>query len=263
MDIVLPVIIFMIGLVFGSFFNVVIYRLPAGKSIVAPRSSCTSCGTTLKARDLIPVFSFIFLKGRCRYCGSEISIRYPLVELISGIVFTVLYFKFGPSLEFIFTAYLMSVLITVFFIDLEHMIIPNELVAAGLIGGVLLFVLRFFFDDRLLAGSPWYSPLLGMLATSGFLFLVALIGLAVYGTDAFGMGDVKIFLPVGLTLGFRLAVTALLFSVFIGGTAGIFLIVTGKKERKSHIPFGPFIVMGTFLSILFGQEFLNWYLGLL
>lgn len=194
MNVLVPLLIFITGLIFGSFFNVVIYRLPEGKSIIAPRSFCPSCGAKLKAYDLIPVFSFIFLRGKCRYCGCKISFRYPLVELVTGVVFVILYIKFGLSVEFIFTVFLMSILLMVFFIDLEHMIIPNELVIAGLIGGIALFVLRFWFDDALVGDSQWYSPILGMLATSGFLLLVALIGLAIYGTDAFGMGDVKIFL---------------------------------------------------------------------
>ena len=262
MDILLPVLIFITGLVFGSFFNVVIYRLPREESIVAPRSACPSCGTTLKPADLVPIFSFIFLKGKCRYCKSKISFRYPLIEFVSGIVFVVLFLKYGLSIEFIFTVFLMSVLIMVFFIDLDHMIIPNELVIAGLAGGIVLFILRFFLYDSLLDGAAWYSPLLGMLVTS-VRFLIALIGLAIYGTDAFGMGDVKIFLPIGLILGFKLALISLIFSVFIGGFAGLFLIITGLKERRSHIPFGPFIVSGTFLAILFGHEFFTWYTGLL
>lgn len=263
MNVLVPLLIFITGLIFGSFFNVVIYRLPEGKSIIAPRSFCPSCGAKLKAYDLIPVFSFIFLRGKCRYCGCKISFRYPLVELVTGVVFVILYIKFGLSVEFIFTVFLMSILLMVFFIDLEHMIIPNELVIAGLIGGIALFVLRFWFDDALVGDSQWYSPILGMLATSGFLLLVALIGLAIYGTDAFGMGDVKIFLPIGLILGLKLSVISLVFSIFIGGITGLFLIITGLKHRKSHIPFGPFIVMGTFLSILFGNEFFAWYVGML
>lgn len=261
MEIIIPVLIFITGLIAGSFFNVVICRLPREKSIVFPRSSCNSCGTTLKAMDLIPVLSFIFLGGKCRYCNAKISFRYPFVELLTGIVYVILYIKYGLSIDFIFTVYLMSVLIIVFFIDLDHMIIPNELVLAGLFGGIVFFALRFLYNDRLLDGAPWYSPILGMLVTSGFLLLIALIGMAVYGTDAFGMGDVKIFIPIGLTLGLKLAVMALVFSVFIGGLTGLFLIVTGLKHRKSQIPFGPFIVSGTFLSILLGNTFLNWYLG--
>jgi leader peptidase (prepilin peptidase)/N-methyltransferase len=257
------ILIFTFGIVFGSFFNVVIYRLPEGKSIVTPRSSCGKCGTTLSMKDLVPIFSYIFLKGKCRYCSSKIHIRYPLVELLTGLVFVVLYAKYDLSIEFLFTLYLMCILIIVFFIDLDHMIIPNELVIAGLIGGVVFFVLRFWYNDTLLDGARWYSPILGMVVTSGFLLLVAIIGKLIYGGDAFGMGDVKIFLPIGLILGLKLGIMALVFSIFVGGISGLILIITRKKERKSQIPFGPFIVIGSFLSILFGHGSLSWYIGLL
>ena len=173
-----------------------------------------------------------------------------MVEIITGILYVILLFKYGISIEFVFTLYLMSILIIVFFIDLDHMIIPNELVIAGLVGGIVLFVLRFWFSDSLLDGASWYSPLLGMVGTSGLLLIIALIGMAVYGTDAFGMGDIKIFLPIGLTLGLKLSVLSLIFSVFIGGFAGLFLIITGLKNRKSHIPFAPFFCYRTFISIL-------------
>lgn len=262
MDILFEFLVFVFGLIFGSFFNVIIYRLPEGKSIVAPRSFCPSCGATLKAKDLVPIFSYIFLGGKCRYCKSKISFRYPLVEFMTGVIYVILYLKYGFSIEFFFTVYLMSVLLIVFFIDLDHMIIPDELVLAGLAGGAVLFVLRFWVNDRLLDGAAWYSPLLGMLATSGFLLLIALIGMAVYGAEAMGMGDVKIFLPIGFTLGLKLSVMSLIFSVLFGGLVGLFLMITGLKDRKSHIPFAPFIVAGTFVSIIFGNDVLNWYIGL-
>lgn len=255
------VFLFVIGLVMGSFYNVVIFRVPEGKSIIKPRSSCGSCGMVLKAADLVPVFSYLFLKGKCRYCKAPISVQYPLVELLSGLMFVVLYLKYGLTLELLFAIFLMSILLTVFFIDLKHQIIPNGLVLTGLIGGAVFFVLRFWYQDAILDGAAWYSPLLAMAVTSGFLFLVGLIGKLIYKQDAMGMGDVKIFLPIGLFLGLKLSIMALIFSIFIGGITGLILIVTKLKERKSQIPFGPFIVAGTFLALLFGQDILTWYLG--
>lgn len=261
MEIFIILLLFVLGLVMGSFYNVVIFRVPEGKSIVKPRSACGSCGTVLKTWDLIPVFSFLFLKGKCRYCKAKISAQYPLVELLTGFLFVVLYLKFGLTVELFFSAFLMSVLLNVFFIDLKHQIIPNGLVLTGLIGGIAFFVLRFWYKDAILDGAAWYSPLLGMLVTSGFLFLVALLGKVIYKGDAMGMGDVKIFMPIGLFLGFKLGIIALFFSVLIGGLTGLFLILTKLKDRKSQIPFGPFIVAGSFLALLFGQEVLTWYLG--
>ncbi|NLO41218.1 MAG: prepilin peptidase [Ruminiclostridium sp.] len=261
MELFIILFLFATGLVMGSFYNVVIFRVPEEKSIVKPRSACGSCGTVLKTADLIPVFSYIFLKGKCRYCKEKISAQYPLVELLSGLIFVVLYLKFGLAIELFFSIYIMSVLLIVFFIDLKHQIIPNGLVLAGLIGSAAFFVLRFWYQDAILDGDPWYSPLLGMVATSGFLFLVAMLGLLIYKGEAMGMGDVKIFLPIGLFLGLKLGIMALVFSVVIGGLSGLFLIITKLKDRKSQIPFGPYIVAGTFLSLMFGQQVLMWYLG--
>ncbi len=257
------ILVWLAGLIFGSFYNVVIYRVPLKKSIVSPRSACSSCGTVLAPEDLFPVFSFLFLRGKCRYCKAPISIQYPIVELLTAILFTVLYVKYGLSVEWFFSAFLMSILLIVFFIDLKHMIIPNGLVLTGLAGGVAFFILRLVYTDSILGTAPWYSPLLGMVAASGFLLLVALIGMAIYGGDALGMGDVKIFIPIGLFLGLKLSLISLVFSIFIGGFAGLFLMITGLKSRKSQIPFGPFIVIGTFLAMLFGENILVWYLGVL
>ena len=262
MEVFASVLIFTAGLFFGLFFNIVIYRLPEGKKILASMPTCVSCGIAFRAKDLIPVLGYILLKGKCSYCGSSISPRCPAVEIITGLVFTVLYLKFGFSAEFFITVYLMSILLIVFFIDLEYMIIPNELVLAGIVGGIVLFILRFTFNDRLLGNAPWYSPLIGMMVPSGFLLLISLIGTAVYRTDGFGMGDVKIFMPVGLILGFRLALISLVFSVFAGGIAGFILMATGLKHRKSQVPFGPFIAVGTLLSILFGDIVAAWYIGI-
>jgi len=256
-------LIFITGLVLGSFFNVVICRVPEKKSIVKPRSACPCCGTVLKPRDLIPVFSFLLQKGRCRYCKSPISLQYPIVELSSGLVFTAVYLKYGISPEFFFLCYLMSILIIVFFIDLKHMIIPNGLVLAGIAGGLAFFALRFFYNDAVTGDEPWYSPLLGIAAVSGFLLLVAVIGMIVYGSDALGMGDVKIFIPISLFLGFKLSVLALFLTIFSGGITGLFLIITKLKNRRSQIPFGPFIVIGTFISLLFGNSIIEWYLRIL
>jgi leader peptidase (prepilin peptidase)/N-methyltransferase len=256
-------LIFITGLVLGSFFNVVICRVPEKKSIVKPRSSCPSCGAVLMPKDLVPVLSFLLQKGKCRYCKNPISPQYPIVELAAGLMFTAIYLKYGISPEFIFAAYLMSILLIVFFIDLKHMIIPNGLVLVGIAGGLAFFAMRFFYNDSILDGEKWYSPLIGIAAVSGFLLLIAVIGMVIYGQDAMGMGDVKIFIPIALFLGFKLSVLTLFLTIFIGGLTGLVLIITKLKKRKSQIPFAPFIVIGTFISLLFGNNIIQWYLGIL
>ncbi|HEY8348571.1 MAG TPA: prepilin peptidase [Clostridiales bacterium] len=255
------VFIFILGLVVGSFVNVLIYRVPLHKSIVAPPSSCTSCGERLTVPDLIPVFSYIFLKGRCRHCGERISPRYPLVELLTAAMFVILFTRFGFTVPFIAYAYLMTILAAVFFIDIDHRIIPNGLVLAALAGGLAFFAWNCISPDPLVFGDEkWWTPLAGLLPGSGFLLLVAILGSLIYRTeDAMGMGDVKLMAPVGLFLGWRLCITALAVSVLLGGLVSMALILLGIKKRKDTVAFGPFIVAGTFVTMIWGWELTEWF----
>ncbi len=231
------------------------------------------CGRQLTPLELVPVFSYLFLKGRCKGCGEPISPRYMLVELLTGTVYLWVYLRYGLSIETLALIYLLSVLLILFFIDLDHMLIPDSLIVTGLLGGSLLYtyfllsqvwhVLEgpayLFYDPDL-----WYTPLLGMLSSSAVLLVVALVGFLIYGNEgAMGMGDVKLFLPIGLFLGWKLCLLALFIAVICGGIRGIFLIFLHRANRKSEIPFGSFIVLGAFLSSLYGNELLGWYLALL
>lgn len=261
LQIILGAFIFAAGICVGSFLNVCIYRIPLEQLIAFPPSHCPHCSSPLKPRDLIPVISYLLLKGKCRYCDAGISMRYPLVELLTGLVWLTVYLKFGFSIEAAAFIYLFSILIAVFFIDIDHMIIPNGLVLAGLIGGLLVFVCNLFQPFSLYAPAKWYAPLVGMVSASGVLFIVALIGLLIYKNDgAMGMGDVKIFMPIGLFLGWKLALLSLFLSIMAGGIISIFLLVFRIKDRKSAIPFGPYIILGTFIAVFFGNSLLNWYL---
>jgi leader peptidase (prepilin peptidase)/N-methyltransferase len=258
------VVVFIFGLIFGSFVNVLIYRLPEGKSIVAPPSSCTSCGNRLKPLDLIPVLSYLFIGGKCRYCKAHISFIYPFVELLTAAVFVLLFARFGVSVAFFAFAFLAILLIAVFFIDMKHKIIPDELVLAGLVVGAAVFAYNIFRPGNMIYGdSLWYTPLIGLLAGAGFLLLVALIGFVIYKTDeAMGMGDVKLLAPIGLLLGWKLCLTALFLSILAAGIISIMLIILRVKNRRDTIPFGPFIVLGTFVTIMCGWNILNWYINM-
>lgn len=256
------VLVFLFGLLSGSFLNVCIYRIPEGKSIAYPPSHCTNCSTRLKALDLIPVFSFLFLRGRCRYCGTRISARYPFVELLTAIVFTVLFHRYLFSVEFFAFLFLMALLIAVFFIDIDHRIIPDELVIAGLAGGAAVILYNFFKPFGIYGDRQWWNPLLGSITGSGILFLVAVIGLIIYKSDdAMGMGDVKLFAPIGIFLGWKMCLLALFLSILAGGLSSLVLILLNKKKRKDTIPFGPFIVAGTLATILWGWDILYWYIN--
>jgi leader peptidase (prepilin peptidase)/N-methyltransferase len=258
------IVVCVFGLVIGSFINVLICRIPEGKSIVAPPSACMKCGTRLKPPDLVPVFSYIFLRGRCRYCGAAISPRYPAVELLTAAVFVVLFAKFGLTVAFFSYAFLMTILTAVLFIDYDRRIIPDELVIAGLLGGAAVFACNIFMPGKLAYGDEnWWTPLLGLIAGSGILLLVAIAGSLIYKTeDAMGIGDVKLLAPIGVFLGWKLGLAALFLSVLLAGVVSLLLVILGLKGRKDTIPFGPFIVLGTFIAIMWGWDIIFWYIGL-
>lgn len=249
------------GLLIGSFLNVCIYRMPREESVVVAPSHCTGCGTRIKPYDLIPVLSFIILRGKCRSCGAKVSWRYPLIELLTGAVFCVLLYFFGLTADFAAMIFMMSILIATFFIDLEHQIIPDELVIAGLVGGAILFVYNIFYPVSYFGDRHWWNPLLGMVLGAGIVTLIIIIGAKFYGEDAMGGGDMKIFAPIGLFLGWKMTLIALFLSIVLGGVISGLLLLFKIRKGKDPIPFGPFIVLGTFITMLWGWDILLWYLS--
>jgi len=172
-----------------------------------------------------------------------------------------LLYKYKLTVDFFAAAYLMSILIAIFFIDLEHMIIPDGLVLAGLVGGIPLVVYNLFRPIEIYGDRNWWTPLVGMLSGFVVLLFIGLVGLLIYKTDeAMGGGDIKLFAPLGLFLGWKLIIVAFLLSVFSAAIVSVILIITKVKSRKSTVPFGPFIVIGTFITYLYGWEILEWYL---
>jgi leader peptidase (prepilin peptidase) / N-methyltransferase len=256
------VVIFLLGLCIGSFLNVVIYRVPKELSIAKGRSACTACGKTLGAWDLIPLFSYLGLKGKCRYCKEKVSPRYILVESITGLTFVGIFLRYGLSAEFFAFSFIMSILIAVFFIDLEHMIIPDGLVIAGLVGGAGLILYHGVVGFEYYGfGVSWWWPLLGMLISPVILIGIALVGSLFFGgAEVMGGGDIKIYAPIGIFLGVEMVLVSLFFSFIVGGFVGGVLLIAKKKEKGAHIPFGPFIVIATLITILFGKEMLMLYL---
>ncbi len=241
---------FIIGIIIGSFLNVVIYRLPKNKSIVSPPSSCGSCGHRLGRLDLVPVLSYIFLKGKCRHCGERISIRYPLVELLTGGLFALLFWRFGLSFDFVRFAVLSCILVSAAFIDIDHRIIPDKLNLFGIVTG-LVFI---FLPDSLTIKNA----LLGLVVGGGLLLLVAVIS-----RGAMGGGDIKLFAVIGLFLGLEKTIVALFLTFLLGGIAGIILVATKIKSRKDYIPFGPFIGIGAFIAIMWYNQLIIYYLKFL
>lgn len=237
--------VFLFGLAVGSFLNVVIYRLPREESLLFPSSHCPYCGHPLSFFDLIPVLSFIFLKGKCRYCNHFISWRYPVIEVITAFLFLVLYFRFGLSFDFLRGAYFGSFLVAAFFCDAFTGRIPDSLNLGGFIGGVLL--------NFLPGGLGLRNMLLGALVVGLPLLVLALLG-------AMGGGDVKLGLASGIYLGPSNGLVMLFLSFILGGLIALLLLFFRRKSLKEKIAFGPFMAMGGLIAFLKGEELLLHYL---
>ncbi|WIF94515.1 prepilin peptidase [Caminicella sporogenes] len=241
-------VIIVFGILIGSFLNVCICRIPQNESIVYPPSHCTVCGTKLNILDLIPVFSYLFLKGRCRYCGEKISPQYPIVELLNAVLYLLLYYEYSFGLLFIKYAIFSSLLIVIFFIDLKFQIIPDRLIVLGLAVGIIfnLYKLKIYF----------FNGLLGLIIGGG-LFLI----IAVATNGAMGGGDIKLMGILGFALGWKNILLITFISFVIGAVFSIFLLILKVKSRKDFIPFGPFIATASFITMLYGSQIIHWYIS--
>lgn len=245
-------LICVLGLVIGSFLNVCIYRIPMEKSIAFPPSHCTKCNHNLNPLDLIPVISYMFLKGKCRYCSEKISIRYPLIEGLNGILYLIVYLKFGLTLITIKYCILVSILIVIGMIDYDTQFVFTSTTIFGGIVGVLFIIIQYIlykngFADLILGG------LIGAIV----------IGLIVFLTRGMGEGDIEIAAVCGLFLGIKGILLGLFLAIIIGGIIGIIILLLKLKNAKEKIAFGPFIAVGSLISMLFGAQILKFYWGLL
>jgi len=252
MDILWTIIFFILGTEIGSFLNVVIDRLPEGRSLLAPPSHCDNCGTRLKPIDLIPLISYLWLRGRCRYCGAHIPLRVFLVELATGLTLALLYFGYGWSHEFwIFSVY-GCLLIAIFVIDLNTQLILNKITYPACIFALATVPLR----DELTYIDSWRgNALLGGAAGFIMLFLVVMVS-----RGGMGWGDVKMAGFMGLATGFPVIFVGLFIGIIIGGLVAIALFVMKRKGRKQAIPFGPFLAIGAMTTLIWGQGIWDWYL---
>ncbi|MDD2852809.1 MAG: prepilin peptidase [Desulfuromonadaceae bacterium] len=250
----LPCFVFLFGLVVGSFLNVCIYRLPKDESVVFPPSHCPHCSYAIRWYDNIPLLSYLFLRGRCRGCGTLISLQYPLVELLNGALALLLFLRFGPTRAFAALFLLCSALLVITFIDIEHQIIPDEISLPGIVVG---FVLSFF-----LRGHSWLNSLLGILLGGGVLLLVAWLYHRLTGKDGMGGGDIKLLAMLGAFLGWKAVPFIIFASSLLGSVIGVSIMLLQKKDSKLAIPFGPYLAFGAVLYIFYGKPLINWYLGL-
>lgn len=257
MNVYYSVLIFIFGICIGSFLNVLVYRIPLGLDFKAGKSFCPTCKHELKWYDLFPLFSWLFLRGKCRYCKAKISAMYPIGESITGIMF-VMAFVFGTGCKFRLSLLgyfaICAALFVLFQIDRKHMFIPDSMWITILIGGIILYI-----DTLIQNGwqkSELISRIIGALAVSVVFYLVDYLK-----PDSIGGGDIKLMFAAGFALGW----VKTMFSVLVAGLVGtLYLILTNslkKEDMKKQVPFGPHLAVGIFVAMLFGDLLIKWYMG--
>ncbi|MBZ1345436.1 MAG: prepilin peptidase [Candidatus Nealsonbacteria bacterium] len=260
---------FFFGLAVGSFLNCLIYRLEKNEALFWGRSYCPNCRYVLSWQDLIPLFSFFLLKGKCRYCRQKISWQYPLVEISTAAIFLLIFNFFTPLdnfvsngarfsifnfLNLIYYWLIASFLIVIFVYDLKHYIIPDRIIYSA-IGIALIFNFQFLIFNQF---SIFKFSILSGLGAAIFFLTIVLIS----GGKWMGIGDIKLAFLMGLILGWPNILVALFLAFLLGAFIGAILLISRKKTLKSEIPFGPFLVSGTFISIFFGPQIISFYLNL-
>ncbi|MGB5944605.1 prepilin peptidase [Paenisporosarcina sp.] len=250
MEILYTIFFFIYGLIFGSFFNVVGLRVPKNESIITPPSHCTICDRRLTFKDLVPVFSFVFLKGKCRGCGTKIHWIYPVMELTTGVLFAFAYWKIGFSLELIVAILFISMLVIITVSDLAYMLIPDKVL---LFFGALLIIARVFSPLE-----PWWDSIIGAVGGFGLLLLIAILS-----KGGMGGGDIKLFAVIGLVLGIIPTLLTLFLAAFIGAIVGVIHLRRSKQGRKTPVPFGPSIALAAIIVYFYGTQMLDWYTNLL
>lgn len=242
------VFIGLMGIIIGSFLNVCICRIPEGEPLVNTFSRCPNCNTRLKFYDLVPIVSFIFLKGKCKYCEKKISLQYPLVEALTGVVFLLTFLNVGLNQYLIKYLFIFSLLIVVTFIDIKYHIIPNKLMLV-----LFIWVLGWQF---IAPEISLYQAVLGSIIGGGLFFLVAIVS-----GGGMGGGDIKLMFSAGFLLGTTHTTLVIFLASLIGGVFGGALLAIGIKKRKDPIPFGPFLSLAIFLASLWGEEIINTYIS--
>ncbi|MEE9174910.1 MAG: prepilin peptidase [Thermodesulfobacteriota bacterium] len=267
-EIPLYILSFILGLIIGSFLNVCIYRLPREESIVYPGSHCTSCKKSISFYHNIPILSYIFLGGRCSHCNSKISFSYPLVEILSGLLFVATLWKFGMILDTLFYLLFISGLIVITFVDLKHMIIPNVITYPGILVGILYNALTtnwqnslelvsnfsFGFQNffELLNEVPILDSLFGVILGGGILLLIAYTYEIIRKRQGMGMGDVKLLALIGAFLGWQGVFFVIFLSSILGSIVGLSIIITRKGDLKYALSFGPFLSIAAIIYIFTG-----------
>jgi leader peptidase (prepilin peptidase)/N-methyltransferase len=257
MEAVLIIIFFLVGMTIASFLNVCIDRLPAGQSLIYPPSHCTACNRRLAVKDLIPIFSYLWLRGRCRYCRAAIPRRILWVELGTAALFGLTTWRFGLSIELAIALFYICIFLVLLVIDWEKRLILNKIVLPA-IGAAFLISVIF----SILLPDVELVPFIGRAAAGGGIGLGIFFLIVVVSRGGMGWGDVKLAALIGLVTGFPLVFVALLIGVILGGVVAVLLLLLKVKKRKEAIPFGPFLAIGAIATLLWGNAILSWYQGL-
>lgn len=245
LEIFLYIVVFIYGLLIGSFLNVLIYRIPKKENIAVVRSHCMKCNYQLKWYDLVPLFSWLFLRGKCRKCGEKISIQYPIIEATNGILYLLVFYKFGLSIESLLYCLLFSALLALSVIDFRTYEIPVGFNYFILILGLVRLVTDYV---------NWSNYVIGFLAVSTFLFIIIIVSKG----RAMGGGDMKLMATCGLLIGWKLIVLAFLLGCILGS---VIHIIRMRVSGEDHVlAMGPYLSMGVALAVLFGNQWINWYL---
>lgn len=237
---------FLFGMIFGSFYNVVGLRVPKKQSIITPPSHCTACQRQLSAIDLVPIFSYLVLKGRCRTCGVKISPIYMLTELLTGVLFAYAYYQIGWQPELLVALLFISLLVIIVVSDIAYMLIPDK---------ILLFFLPLLVIARILSPlTVWWDSIVGAFVAFTILYIIAIVS-----KGGMGGGDIKLYFLIGLTLGTLPTLLSLFLAALIGMIIGALVLTIQKKGRKTPVPFGPSIAIASIIVYFHGQAILNWY----
>ncbi|MGD8834148.1 MAG: prepilin peptidase [Desulfobacteraceae bacterium] len=244
----------LLGMCIGSFLNVCIYRIPNGSSIVRPPSSCPVCNASIKWFDNIPVVSYILLRGRCRGCKTRISIRYPIVEMLTGLFAVITWMEFGLSLSALIYFFFITILLVITFIDIDHRIIPDIISLPCIpLGFALSFVLP---------SITWIDSLLGIALGGGSLLAIAWGYQLFRGKEGMGGGDIKLLAMIGAFLGWKGVLFTIMASSFTGTAVGIIMMIRAGGGMKMALPFGPFLAIGAILYLFVGPQTISWYFNL-
>ncbi len=246
---------FVLGSIIGSFLNVCIYRIPEGLSVVAPRSRCPFCKTTIKFYQNLPILSWVALRGRCAYCGVLISPRYPLVEALTGLLFSLVLYSFGFHPATLVYWVFAAALVTISFIDLDHQIIPDVISLPGIVIG---FVFSFFIP-----WIGWLDSLLGLLLGGGILYAIALAYELLAKREGMGGGDIKLLAMLGAFLGWKAVFPIVFIASLLGTLVGVPVMLVQRQDAKLALPFGPFLASAALIHLFWGRDLLAWYLNLL